>query len=302
MAGRALKVRLACAAVLLLTAAAAQAKEWRGVVPLHSTRDDVERLLGPPQADYWHYNFEEESAHLSYAERPCEEGLPRGWNVPKDTVVEIHTVPKNDLKLSDVLAPGKDYRQVSAAHTAHVYYVDAEEGVRYTVWEGMVQSISHFPAAKDDSLACGEYKYASPVARGAKLASVEHYPLDIYGDIPFEHAKARLDNFVIELQTLRAEDPKWRGYIIVYAGRRAHAGEAQFRADCAKNYLVKVRGMDADGLVAADGGFREELLVELYLSPGGVYPPLLTPTVSPKKVKVLRGRLRRCDQRNATKP
>jgi hypothetical protein len=206
-------------------------------------------------------------------------------------------VPKKDPKLSDVLVPGRDYRQIRAAHTAHVSYVDAEEGVRYVALEGMVQSISYFPRAKENARACGEYKYASPVPEGAKLASVEHYPLDTFGDIPFEDAKARLDNFVIELQTLRAEDPKWRGYIVVYAGRRAHVGEAQFRAECAKNYLVKVRGMDADSLVAADGGFREELLVELYLSPKDVYPPLLRPTVSPKKVKILRGRLRRCDQR-----
>lgn len=88
----------------------------------------------------------------------------------------------------------------------------------------------------------------------------------------------------------------------MYAGRRAYAAEGQFSADCAKNYLVKVRGMDADSLIAADGGFREELRVELYLSPKDVYPPLLMPTVSPKKVKILPGMLRRCEQRSAYKP
>jgi len=296
---RKINVGFVCVATLLLTARVTQAKEWRGVVPLHSSRADAERLFGQSRSDYWQYDFEEERAHITYADGQCEEGLPGGWNVPKDTVIEIYTVPKKDLKLSDVLTPGKDYRQIRAAHTQHIYYVDAEEGVRYTVMGGMVQSISYIPSAKDNSLSCGEYKYASPVEDGAKLASVEQYPLDTYGDISFEDAKARLDNFVIELQMLRAEDPKWRGYIVLYAGRRAYPGEAQFRSDCAKNYLVKVRGMDVDSLIAADGGFREELRVELYLSPNDVYPPLLMPTVSPKKVEILPGKLRGCEQRSA---
>lgn len=298
---RKVKVSIVCVATLLLMASMTQAKEWHGIVPLHSTRADVERLFGQPQSDYWHYNFEEERAHITYADGQCEEGLPGGWNVSKDTVIEIYTMPKKNLKLSDISLPGKDYQQIRAAHTQHIYYVDAEEGVRYTVLEGIVQNISYIPSAKDKSASCGEYKYALPVEEGAKLKSIEQYPLDTYGDIPFEDAKARLDNFVIELQMLRARDPKWQGYIIVYAGRRAYAGEAQFMADCAKNYLVKVREVDADSLVAADGGFREELRVELYLSPKDVYPPLLMPTVSPKKVEILPGKLRSCEQRNIYK-
>ena len=290
-----------CVAMVFLMVSVAQAKDWRGVVPLHSTRADVERLLGRPRSDYWHYDFEEESAHIEYSDSPCEEGLPGGWNVPKDTVVEIYTVPKKDLKLSDVLVTDRDYRQIRAAHTQHIYYVDASEGVRYTVWEGEVQNISYLPSAKDKPLSCGEYKYASPVEEGAKLASVEQYPLDTYGDIPFEDAKARLDNFVIDLQMLRAEDRKWRGYIVVYAGRRAYEGEAKFKAECAKNYLIKVRGMDANSLIAADGGHRDELMVALYLTPRDVYPPVLMPTVSPKKVEILPGKIERCEQRSTSK-
>src|ERR1043166_4214550 len=33
---------------LLLPSSTSQAKEWRGLTPLHSTRKDVEKLLGPP--------------------------------------------------------------------------------------------------------------------------------------------------------------------------------------------------------------------------------------------------------------
>jgi hypothetical protein len=36
---------------LLLTANATLAKSWRGIVPLHSTRDDVRRLFGTPNRE-----------------------------------------------------------------------------------------------------------------------------------------------------------------------------------------------------------------------------------------------------------
>src|SRR5258706_6534102 len=33
---------------VIVAASLSHGKEWRGIVPLHSTRTDVERLLGPP--------------------------------------------------------------------------------------------------------------------------------------------------------------------------------------------------------------------------------------------------------------
>jgi hypothetical protein len=241
------------------------------------------------------YDLPEERAiiHFSSGE-PCEEGLPEGWKVPKDTVTEIFIMPGRLPKLSEVLTPGKEYRQSRAAHTPTLYYVDSEEGLTFTVAHGFVQSISYGPSAKDSGLSCGEYKYAAPVPAGAKLNSVEHYPFDRFGNIRFYDAQARLDNFVIQLFALKEKEPQWRGYIVVYAGRRSYIGEAQYKANCFKNYLVRVRKMDPASLFAADGGFREEMEVNLYLSRSDYYPPLLTPSVSPKKVKLIRRRLRTC--------
>lgn len=290
---------LLCLLIVLFATTSTSAKTWRGLEPLHSTRADVERLLGRPTDDksphMWIYDFPEERALIHFSSgKPCEEGVPEGWNVPKDTVIEIYTMPRPSPKLSEVLTPGKEYRQIRAAHTQHVYYVDPEEGLRFTVMDGVVQSITYRPSAKDEGLFCGDYKYAAPVPPGAKLAEVEHYPLDAFGNIRFNDAKARLDNFVIQLFALKQEEPEWRGYIIVYAGRRSHIGEAQYKANCFKNYLVRVRKMDPASLFAVDGGFREEMEVKLYLGRSDYYPPALSPTVSPKKVKLIPRRLRTC--------
>jgi len=112
---------------------------------------------------------------------------------------------------------------------------------------------------------------------------------DEYGNIRFNDEKARLDNYAIALQN----DPGAQGYIIAYGGRRGTAGEAQARADRAKNYLVNTRGIDAGRLVTVDGGYREDLTVELWIVPTGATAPTATPNVDASEVQIVRPRARR---------
>jgi hypothetical protein len=88
---------------------------------------------------------------------------------------------------------------------------------------------------------------------------------DEYGDIRFNDEKARLDNYAIQLQN----EPGSTGYIVVYGARTGPAGQAQARADRAKEYLVNTRGIDAARITTIDGGCREELTVELWIAPQG---------------------------------
>jgi hypothetical protein len=270
------------------------AKAWRGIVPLHSTRADVDKLLGRPTFEDSGYDIDGQRVLIAYSAQGCEEGLPGGWNVPRNTVVDISISSTKDLKLADVLVPGRDYEQIYGAHTPHIDYVDVQDGVRYRTVEGSVQTISYFGAEADNKkLRCGEYKYAAPVPAGTKN-KFEQYPFDSYGKIPFEDAAARLDNFVIQLLNLNHGTPHYRGFIIAYAGPSAHDREAQSVAECSKNYLVKVREAAAATIVAVDGGYRDEFIVELYIMPTDAYPPMLLPTVSPRKVEILKGAFAPC--------
>ena len=293
---------LFCLSILLVSAVPTFAKAWRGIEPLHSTRADVLRLLGTPTDDKspyeWKYDFPEEWARIHFSTgAPCKEGLPEGWKLPKDVVVNIDVYPSAPQKISEVLTAGKEYERVQTAHTLGVnYYIDSDEGTRFTDQNGYVTSMTYGPTTKDKDYACGEYKYAAPVAPVAKLKSVEHYPFEEFGNIRYEDAQPRLDNFVIQLFTLQEKEPEWRGYIVVYAGRRSYIGEAQFKANCYKNYLVRVRKMDPASLFAADGGYREDMQVQLYLGRADYYPPVLLPTVSPTRVQLIKRRLRSCKE------
>jgi len=98
----------------------------------------------------------------------------------------------------------------------------------------------------------------APVAPAVKF--------DEYGNIRFNDEKARLDNYAIQLQN----QPGSQGYIVAYG---SCAGEAEARANRAKDYLVNTRGIDASRLMTVDGGCRSDLAVELWVVPTGATPP-----------------------------
>lgn len=107
---------------------------------------------------------------------------------------------------------------------------------------------------------------------------------DEYGDITFENEQARLDNFAIALQN----DPSATAFLMCYGGRVGYEGEAQRRCDRAKDYMSRTRGIGGDRILTADGGFREDLTVLMWLVPSGATLPQATPTVDPSEVTILK--------------
>jgi hypothetical protein len=121
----------------------------------------------------------------------------------------------------------------------------------------------------------------------------ECHPFDAYDAIKFNDEKARLDNFAIDLKS----QPTAKGYIVAYTGdtyspvsnacedigtkrplnKLYGLVEAKKRSERAKEYLVTVRGIDAERLVEVDGGVREVSSVELFACPLGAPPPTPTP-------------------------
>ena len=92
---------------------------------------------------------------------------------------------------------------------------------------------------------------------------------DEFPDISRNDEKARLDNFGIELQS----DPKATGYVIVYPGRTSKRSDVQHHASRVVEYLVHSRGLDQSRIVTLVGPQREELFVQLWITPQGATPP-----------------------------
>jgi hypothetical protein len=152
---------------------------------------------------------------------------------------------------------------------------------------GIVNNITFFPEAKDNYLRCpgSTVKNSSGEVDDGIIASQK---FDEYFDIPFSKEKERLDQFATALLEWQRNEPEAKGYIIVYAGRRAHIGEARIRAEHAKKYLINERGLKARDIEALDGGYRETATVELWIRPNGGRTPKASPTVAPSEVQIIK--------------
>ena len=92
---------------------------------------------------------------------------------------------------------------------------------------------------------------------------------DEFPDISRNDEKARLDNFAIEMQN----DPTATAYVIVYPGKTGKRNEVQEHFGHVVDYLVNSRGLDQHRIVTLVGPKRDQLHVELWLTPQGATPP-----------------------------
>ena len=271
--------------IILTLSDTSNAKEWRGIIPLHSTRADVTRLLGPsPDANNIRakYLLEKEDVYIVFSSD--EPYLRCTSGVPKDAVLLIQITPKTKLRLSDLRIDQSKYRTFDPSSPPDIGFVgliDDVDGLVIRTFKGYVNVICYIANIQDRKL-CGSY-YEHPEAFVRIFVDFLSGKFDQYQNLPFEDEKARLDNFAIQLQS----EPDSAGYIIVYAGRRARIDEAKKLGQRAKRYLVKVRKINATRVITIDGGHREELTTELYLQVRSLPPPPVAPTVKPSDVQIL---------------
>jgi len=261
-----IKRMIVCIGWLLSIVIVSQAQGWRGIVPLHSTRADVEALIGPPmQPNGITYDLKNERVNVVYSDGSCEKSKVE-WNVPPGTVIGITIYPQTKLMISDLRTDLNKFEKFINPHDPDsVSYNNKEEGIGIgTRSNGEVVVIEYFPAAKDSHLHCPKF---SP--NQLSKDEMAYFKFDEYSALSISDEQARLDNFAKRL----LREPKMKGYIIVYAEEKTRSGEAEARAKGAKDYLVKVRGIEAGRIVTINAGSKNRLKVELYALPSSMSPP-----------------------------
>lgn len=278
-----MKVFLTSASIILCLAASTKAQGWRGIRPLHSTREEVERLIGPPmQPKGITYDLKNERVSIVYADGSCTNGWPYGWNVKRGTVIGITIYPHPRPKLADLpIDISKSTKYVDP--TGVIHYTNNDEGLSVAVEaeDYEVRLIEYYPTGSDAHLRCPE-----AAAREREIASgksAERIPDVIYSDSSPENRAVYLDYFADQLQKAPSDSMV---HIIAYAGRRARVREAQARANLAKDYLTQKRSIDLKRIVTIDGGHRDLPGVELYITAPGQPKPLASPNVYPGNVLI----------------
>ena len=281
------------ATIILSLSESSNAREWRGIIPLHSTRADVTRLLGPSPVENnirAEYFLEKEDVYIVFSSD--ELYLKCTGGAPKDVVLLIQVTPKTKLRLADLRIDQSRYRTFDPSSPPNIGYlglIDDADGLVIQTFKGYVTEICYIANIQDREL-CGAY-YEHPERFISLIVHFFSRKFDEYQRLSFEEEKARLDNFAIQLQS----EPNSVGYIIVYAGRRARINEAKEVGERAKRYLVTNRKINARRVITIDGGHREQLTSELYVQARGLTPPPVSPTVKRSDVKIVNQKTRKND-------
>lgn len=135
--------------VFLLSANSAFAREWRGVVPLHSTRADVMRLFNQcsDQKEACRFTVGTEAVHilfsggLSAEHRDCMNALP------PETVMFIEVEPREKLKLRDLHLDKRHLKHFNASDPAVNGYKGycSDDGLLVSLFKNRILQIVYIP-------------------------------------------------------------------------------------------------------------------------------------------------------------
>jgi hypothetical protein len=174
---RLLKI-LASGILVLLLNLVTYAEGWRGIIPFHSTRADVEKLLGqpplPPNDGTRIYTLnkgrsiyftDEGEVYIVYANNffgseSINECLKK---LPEDAVLFISVEPKNKVELESLnldLNRFKTFDPSTPKNIGYKAYLDKEAGLLIRTYKGKVDETCYIAASKDNYL-CPKY-YENP--------------------------------------------------------------------------------------------------------------------------------------------
>ena len=248
-------------------------QRWHEIVPLHSTCDDVKRVLKIEKCETGSYEFEDERIFIWFASDPCNDG----WNVPRGTVTSIEVFPRKNLRLTDVGFQEGAFEDRSKDSSGTIRYRNETSGVIASVRsDGTVQSIAYVPRKSDSNLRYS--KGASQQTSGVDPHAVLKF--DEYVIVSGQIRSDRLESLARRLQN----EPSSHAYIITYGGRHSGPGDAQVYGSRARKFLIS-RGAKPTRVHAVDGGYRETPSIELFLSAKEGAAPIPTPTLCSSEIE-----------------
>jgi hypothetical protein len=135
---------------------------WKGLVPLHSNRLDVERVLGSARRSYgqfYVYENEAERVTVWYSSGKCGRG-PDSWRVPADIMTRLEVFPAKSAIFRDFLFDRSKFERRKWARPGDwVTYSNDADGISIEVTDyggdtEELRSIVYKPKSKDKQLKC----------------------------------------------------------------------------------------------------------------------------------------------------
>jgi hypothetical protein len=289
-----MKIKLIHLTFLLLflpVVALGQTNSWNGIVPLHSTKSDVEKIDSlkiegecPRPGNACHYILNNQRIWVNYARGGCKGS--DSFDVPKDTVLSISVDnPIGYGKSLDELKLDKNELSSKITHTMTGYWTNSENGVTYTFSQvhSQLASISYIPKKSDNDLRCYGFPPYDPDAYYIPLQKIEFFnPSSNRYETDYIY---ELDSYFIPFL---ADDLDFNGYVMVYFDRKLTLERYRQKVSRIRKHLFMTRKVNRKRVMIIEGGMRERAEIELYLlhKAKKPQPPAPNPTLaSPQFMK-----------------
>jgi hypothetical protein len=109
-----------------------ETNEWNGIIPLKSTRADVEKLLGKPlrpSNNAAQYKTKTENVMIVYAEKPCGVRPMSPGNSPNALVVIMEVNPIVRPKISDLTIDPAKFTKTFDESKNQIVYRNLQDGI-----------------------------------------------------------------------------------------------------------------------------------------------------------------------------
>jgi hypothetical protein len=152
----------------ILCSAQTPINEWQGIKPLHSTRNDVEKLFGKPMKGETHlYDTPEVRVSVYYNKGTCKENKSNSFDVPRGTVFSFLVSFKTSFNVREIIdKSSQPFEKVADPKMEGQFQYFSQDGsVRIATEissdnniEG-VRYIIYSPTKADDYLRCSSLKH-----------------------------------------------------------------------------------------------------------------------------------------------
>jgi len=155
--------------VLCLAYQIAGAQGYRGIIPMHSTCKDVERLIGGEHCGKEEETFtlDKERLRIAYSTKKCQKFYGLNWNIPIDTVIIVEREFLKPMTLTDLgieLGVQIDEFEFEKSPGAadipnNVFYFKKNGGLIIDAMYNSVSHVKYLPSDADKSkLLCDKSK------------------------------------------------------------------------------------------------------------------------------------------------
>ena len=142
------------------------AKEWRGIVPLHTTRSQVIKLLGEPKHTWenvsGYFDLADEKVTIEWIDPTCEREYPiytaQEGARPDDLVLKIDVYPKKPISAKELEIPRVGYDTMGCHPNVWCTLWSPEIGFGFTATKEGIDKLFYGPAGAEFQAWSNEHK------------------------------------------------------------------------------------------------------------------------------------------------